>query len=144
MQSPIVFAKVNQALTLPRGFSKKLVRVWLENVARSEGKEIKQLQYVLCDDSYLYDLNHEYLNHDTLTDIITFPYSSDPIEAEIYISVERTGENAASYGSGNELEELCRVIVHGLLHMCGYKDKTDAEKAVMSSKESFYLQELKF
>ncbi len=99
--------------------------------------------YGLCSDSHLLDLNRQYLQHDTLTDIITFPYATDPIEAEIYISLDRVRENAKTYSGGDYDAEFHRVVVHGLLHMCGYDDHSVADRQIMRARESYYLQKLR-
>lgn len=142
MPAEIVFDLLDPTLSLPEGFSPERAVSWLMRVADREKKKIKYIQYVFCDDQYLYDINQEYLKHDTLTDIITFPYHSDPIEAEIYISLDRVKENAITFSNGDLVAELNRVIVHGLLHMCGYDDHTNEDKAEMRALESFYLIEL--
>ncbi|MGJ8683018.1 MAG: rRNA maturation RNase YbeY [Nonlabens sp.] len=108
---------------------------WLEEVALSEAKSIGEISYVFCDDDFLHKINLEYLNHDTLTDIITFDYcDEDFLNGEIYISVDRVRENAGAF-SVDFNTELHRVISHGLLHLCGYPDKTDEESKLMRSKE---------
>jgi len=108
-------------------------------VALKEGRKIGSLFFVFCSDDDLLELNEEYLNHNTLTDILTFPYSQDPIEADIYISLERVSENADLYSEGNKLKELLRVMVHGLLHMCNYNDHSRAGKSEMRTRETLYL-----
>lgn len=123
----------------PAHFDDQKVRSWLVATAASEGKRIESLQYIFCDDAYLVDLNSQYLNHDTLTDIITFPYATDPIEAEIYISLERVIDNAKTYNNGDLMGELRRVIVHGFLHMCGYNDLDQQSKSAMRDLEAKYL-----
>ncbi|MBK8502324.1 MAG: rRNA maturation RNase YbeY [Saprospiraceae bacterium] len=112
---------------------------WLAEVAKSEKKHISNLLYIFCTDSFLLDINQRYLNHDTLTDIITFPYNNNPIESEIYVSLERVFENADTFSQGHKLYELARVLVHGLLHMCGYSDNSEEGKRTMRAKESHYL-----
>src|SRR5215467_8933379 len=108
---------------------------WLRRVARQEKKQIKNLDYIFTNDDYLLSLNKQFLHHDTLTDILTFDHSRDKtISAEIYISIERVKDNTIRYGT-NLKEELQRVMVHGLLHCCGYRDKSAAEKQEMRSKE---------
>lgn len=108
---------------------------WLSSVIVSEGKKEGEINYVFCDDDYLHKINLEYLNHDTLTDIISFDYSiGNEIHGDIFVSVERVTENANEYKVTFE-EELKRVLVHGVLHYCGYKDKTDADVVIMRSKE---------
>ena len=114
---------------------------WLNEVAKQEGKKILELSYVFCSDDYLLQINQEYLNHDTLTDIVTFDNSEDPkkIEGDIFISIDRIKENGEKLGT---LEtELERVMVHGLLHLLGYKDKKKEDKAVMTEKEDFYIKQ---
>ncbi len=108
---------------------------WLENVITSEGKSLEEIGYIFCDDDYLLKINIDYLDHDTYTDIITFDYSVGKIlHGEIYISTERVLENSETYSVKFE-EELRRVLVHGVLHLSGYKDKTEEEAALMRSKE---------
>lgn len=108
---------------------------------RSEGKEVEALNYIFCNDEYLLTINKQYLNHDTLTDIITFELSPEgqPLVADIYISVERVRENAKAFNTsfGNE---LLRVVFHGALHLAGYKDKKAEQAELMRSKEEEYLQ----
>lgn len=106
-----------------------------------EALEVNAVNYNFCSDSYLLKLNITHLNHKTLTDIITFQYSSskEPVLAEIYISIDRVKENARLYNA-SFLDELRRVIVHGALHLCGYADKTSKEALLMRTKENFYLE----
>ncbi len=116
-------------------------KAWLNEVAKQEGKKILELSYVFCSDDYLLEINKEYLNHDTLTDIVTFDNSEDPkkIEGDIFISIDRVKENGEKLGtSATELE---RVMVHGLLHLLGYKDKKKEDKALMTEKEDFYIKQ---
>ena len=114
-------------------------KAWLNEVAKQEGKKILELTYVFCSDEYLLQINQEYLNHDTLTDIVTFDNSEDPkkIEGDIFISIERVRENGNKLGTSET--ELKRVMVHGLLHLLGYKDKKKEDKALMTEKEDYYL-----
>ena len=118
-----------------------LQKDWLIQVASDENKEIASLSYILCSDHYLHQINVDYLDHDTLTDIITFelgdPQDSN-IEGEIYISVDRVLDNASQL-SVEFTVELSRVLVHGLLHLIGYSDKTSEEKVIMRGKEDHYL-----
>jgi len=116
-------------------------KAWLNEVAKQEGKKILELTYVFCSDEYLLQINQEYLNHDTLTDIVTFDNSEDPkkIEGDIFISIERVRENGEKLGTSET--ELERVMVHGLLHLLGYKDKKKEEKALMTEKEDFYIKQ---
>jgi rRNA maturation RNase YbeY len=116
-------------------------KAWLNEVAKQEGKRILELSYVFCSDNYLLQINQEYLNHDTLTDIVTFDNSEDPkkIEGDIFISIDRVRENGEKLGTSET--ELERVMVHGLLHLLGYKDKKKEDKAVMTEKEDFYIKQ---
>ena len=109
---------------------------WLKAVIKSEGKEVGDLDYIFCDDEYLLEINEEYLDHDTFTDIITFDYSEDDlISAEIYISIDRVKENAKDFKVKFK-NELRRVIVHGVLHCCGYSDSSKELKAEMRALEN--------
>ena len=115
------------------------IRQWFEATAKSEGKHIGALNYIFCDDEYLIKINVEFLQHETYTDIITFDYSvGDELISDIYISTERVAENAKEFGETFD-GELNRVLIHGLLHLCGYKDKTEEEATLMRSKENYYL-----
>lgn len=108
---------------------------WLGNVITSENKKEGEINYIFCDDEYLHKINVEYLDHDTLTDIISFDYSmGNELHGDIFVSVERVKDNAADFNVSFE-EELKRVLVHGILHYCGYKDKGESEELLMRSKE---------
>ncbi len=108
---------------------------WIENVIESEGKDLGELSYIFCDDEYLLEINQQYLDHDTLTDIISFDYTEgDIISGDIFISVERVKDNALDFNVSFE-DELKRVIIHGVLHYCGYKDKSESDELLMRSKE---------
>ena len=113
---------------------------WLKAAIVKEKHALKELNFIFCTDEELYELNVEYLNHKTLTDIITFDNSEEEgtIEGDIYISVDRVKENASTYGKDFE-DELKRVLIHGVLHLLGYKDKTSASKKEMRDKEDLYL-----
>ncbi|RTY95879.1 rRNA maturation RNase YbeY [Flavobacterium sp. GT3R68] len=108
---------------------------WLSQVIVSENKKEGEINYVFCDDEYLHKINMEYLNHDTLTDIISFDYAvGNELHGDIFISVERVRDNAQDFDVSFE-EELKRVLVHGILHYCGYKDKAEDDEALMRQKE---------
>ena len=108
---------------------------WLSNVIQSENKSEGDINYIFCDDEYLLEINQQYLDHDTLTDIISFDYSvGNELHGDIFISIERVADNAADFGVSFD-EELKRVLVHGVLHYCGYKDKSDADEKLMRQKE---------
>lgn len=123
--------------TLPE---KKYTKRWLNDVLQTEGYKADTINYIFCSDSHLLKINQEYLNHDTLTDIITFDYSDLPntIESDIFISIERVRENASKLKRDLD-EELHRVLVHGLLHIIGYRDKTAKEQQEMREKEDACL-----
>lgn len=115
--------------------------IWLNSVAASEDREIQDMGYVFCSDNFLLDINQRYLEHDTLTDIITFDYCvEERLSGEIYISTDRVKENASQFNV-EFLTELQRVMVHGLLHLCGYGDKDDSEKQLMREKEAYYISQ---
>ena len=122
----------------------KKTSAWIERVVEAEGSSINSLSYVFCSDRYLLGINQEYLDHDTLTDIITFDYSdkhsksSQTLEGEVYISIQRVRENAQELGVAFETE-LHRVIIHGVLHLLGYKDKSAKDRAGMRRMEEKYL-----
>ncbi|WP_211356858.1 rRNA maturation RNase YbeY [Phaeodactylibacter luteus] len=115
--------------------SPSLLERWVEAVIEKENCTLQELTYIFCSDEYLYQVNLEYLSHDTYTDIITFPYQPPPVVySDIFISIDRVQENAAELGLPFE-QELHRVMIHGVLHLCGYPDKTPAEAAAMRQKE---------
>jgi probable rRNA maturation factor len=115
------------------------IRLWITESAKKEKRQITEVNYIFCSDKYLLSLNQDYLKHNTLTDIITFDNSEGPLIAgEIYISIDRVNENAAKYASGIT-DELHRVMIHGVLHLCGYKDKKPVDKTLMRKKEDAYL-----
>lgn len=108
---------------------------WIESIIASEQKILGEISYIFCDDDYLHTINLQYLNHDTLTDIISFDYTEgDIISGDIFISIERVKDNAKDFNVSFE-EELKRVLAHGVLHYCGYKDKSDSDALLMRSKE---------
>jgi rRNA maturation RNase YbeY len=115
------------------------VSEWISETITTENCNEGELNYIFCDDEYLHKLNVEFLDHDTLTDIISFDYSvGKELHGDIYISVERVADNAQDY-EVDFSEELHRVIIHGILHYCGYKDKTDEDALRMRAKENHYL-----
>ena len=124
---------------LPYGF-KKECRSVLYTIAESENRKINSLNIIITSDKELLSLNNQYLQHDYFTDIITFDYTeSNCLKGEMYISIERIMENAKTYNQTVELE-LQRIIIHGLLHLCRYSDKTENEKKLMTEKENYYLK----
>ena len=125
---------------------KAKVRTWIDSTIKSEGyKRIGELNFIFCSDAYLLDINKQYLNHDTYTDIVTFDSSEeeDVISGDIFISIERIRENAEKFNV-SERDELHRVIIHGVLHLCGYYDKKKDDKELMTSKENEYLDKRTF
>ena len=113
----------------------KLFSDWLSKVISSENKREGEINYIFCDDNYLVEINQQYLDHDTLTDIISFDYSiGNELHGDVFISVERVIENAQDFKVTFE-EELRRVIVHGVLHYCGYNDKNEEDENFMRQKE---------
>lgn len=115
---------------------------WISETIASEGFKQDEINYIFCDDDYLFKLNVQFLDHDTLTDIISFDYSIGKIiHGDIFISVERVRENAQDF-KVDFFDELHRVMIHGVLHYCGYKDKTDSDEKLMREKENHYLSQL--
>lgn len=112
---------------------------WLISSIDAENKYPGEITFIFCSDEYLLKLNQDYLKHDTLTDIITFDYSMDDlVSGDIYISIPRVTENADIFKCSFQ-DELHRVMIHGVLHLLGYKDKTPNNKAIMRGKEDYYL-----
>ncbi len=119
---------------------KLLLKTILSSIFAEEGYDFKSVSYIFCTDEYLLKLNQQYLKHDTFTDILTFTLSgvSLPIVSEIYISLERVKENAQHLKVKYE-DELHRVMIHGILHLCGYEDSTPKENSKIRAKEDYYL-----
>ena len=113
-------------------------RKWIKETISDQGKTLARIGYHFISDDALHALNVRHLEHDTLTDILTFPYSENPIEAEIFISVDRVSENAQDNATPF-LNELRRVMIHGVLHMCGWQDHTPQDKTRMRAQEDHYL-----
>ena len=112
---------------------------WVSHIIRERGGKTGEINYIFCSDDYLHEMNVEYLQHDTLTDIITFPYSDFPlVSGDLFISTDRIEENAIEYGSAYS-DELHRVIIHGVLHLCGQGDKSETEAAAMRELEDWAL-----
>jgi probable rRNA maturation factor len=123
--------------------SKRIISSWIRNSIKMENKDTGDINFIFCSDAYLLNLNIEYLNHNTLTDIITFDSTEteNEISGDIYISIDRVKENAQNLNS-LLIDELHRVIIHGILHLCGYMDKEEDEIKIMRQKEDFYLSRL--
>ncbi len=120
--------------------NKKNIRSWIQQTILAENHILKEINFIFCSDAYLLKINQDYLQHDTYTDIITFDNSETEKEiiGDIFISIERVSENAKIYGI-TMMQELNRIIIHGTLHLLGYKDKTAKNKKLMTDKENFYL-----
>ncbi|HOT87935.1 MAG TPA: rRNA maturation RNase YbeY [Bacteroidales bacterium] len=132
MYSGINFFSENCSFRLKE---KKMITAWLTKIIQKSSNKTGNITYIFCDDAYLADLNQKYLNHKTLTDIITFDYvEGNMINGDIFISIERVQENAIKYKTPFK-NELLRVICHGVLHLMGFADKNNSEKLVMRAKE---------
>lgn len=128
--------------TLP--FAERKTSQWIKNTALSYGKKVGRISYVFCSDDRILDVNKQFLQHDYYTDIITFDYSQqDVISGDIFISLDTVKTNAEKYGEAYE-RELYRVIIHGVLHLCGQKDETEEEYAEMKRKENLAIEEISF
>jgi len=134
----IYFFQEDLSFELPK---KLKTKQWLNKIARGEGFQIRNLNFIFCSDEYLYHINSEYLSHHTYTDIITFDHreTEKHLEGDIYISIERVKENA-NHQKENFLTEVKRVMSHGLFHLCGYGDKSTSEKKTMRAKEAQALE----
>jgi probable rRNA maturation factor len=120
---------------------KQVLKAFLASVFIHEQHSLKRLDYIFCSDEYLLGINQQFLQHDTYTDIITFDLtenSTEGIEAEIYISMDRVKANAIEHNT-HFTDEMVRVLVHGILHLCGYKDKAPIEQTLMREKEAEYI-----
>jgi rRNA maturation RNase YbeY len=116
-------------------YNEEQISSWVSAVILSENKKEGDINYIFCDDDYLLNINNQYLNHDTLTDIISFDYSvGNELHGDIFISTERVSDNAKDFNVTFE-DELKRVLVHGVLHYCGYKDKSESDEQLMRNKE---------
>ena len=124
--------------------NKELIRKWISHTIKDEGfKRSKELNFIFCSDRYLLSINQQYLDHNTYTDIITFDNSEEEniISGDIFISIDRIKENAIEF-KVKESHELHRVMIHGVLHLCGYLDEKAKDKELMTKKEDFYLSKL--
>ena len=134
----IFFHKENVSFSTDEEFVAK----WIKDSVYTLGFDLGELSLVFCSDEYLKKINIKYLNHDFFTDVITFDYSNEKLLfGDIYISTERVKENAKIYGSSFN-EELFRVIIHGVLHLCGFNDKTEEQKTLIRAKENEFLSSI--
>lgn len=125
-------------------FHEDFLKNQIESLVINEKYELGELTVVYCSDEFLLAMNKQYLNHDYYTDIITFDYvEKNVISGDLFISLDRVNENAENYGI-SQLKELYRVVLHGVLHLVGYKDKTDEEQEEMTKMEEFYLAKIDF
>lgn len=121
---------------------KRRITNWIKETISLEGKTTGDISFIFCSDNYLLEVNKQYLDHDYFTDIITFDYvENNVISGDIFISCDRVKENAREFNTGFE-NELSRIIIHGVLHLLGFKDKSKKDKLLMTEKEDFYLQVL--
>jgi rRNA maturation RNase YbeY len=134
-ETPVSFNFEDVEFELP---DEQKLQDWLMGVAESESKAFVEVSYIFCSDERLREMNVEFLDHDYYTDVITFPYSEDAVHGDVFISYDRVKDNAQTLGVPFE-QELCRVLVHGVLHLAGYLDKTPEAEQVMRQKEDFYL-----
>lgn len=120
--------------------NKRKIKTWIASAITAEGHTLQELNFILCSDEYLLRINQDYLNHDTYTDVITFDNSEvlKTIVGDVFISIERIQENASEI-KVPAIDELCRVMIHGTLHLLGYKDKTKPAKRLMTAREDHYL-----
>ena len=131
---------INLGVKIPGFVSKKELKQAVKDLVLNEGKSLKDLSLVFTDDDYLLEVNKQYLNHDYFTDVITFDYSDFPnVSGDVMISLDRVKDNAHSMNLAYELE-FYRVVFHGVLHLCGYKDKKKDDVSLMREKEDFYIQ----
>lgn len=130
---------INLGVKLPSFVSKKDLKQAVKHLVQNEGKSLKDLSLVFTDDDYLLEVNKQYLNHDYFTDVITFDYSDFPeVSGDVMISLDRVKDNAISMNLAFE-QEFYRVVFHGMLHLCGYKDKSKEDVVLMREKEDFYI-----
>jgi rRNA maturation RNase YbeY len=131
---------INLGVKIPSFVSKKQLKQFVKDLVSEEGKTLKDLSLVFTDDDYLLEVNKQYLNHDYFTDVITFDYSSFPeVSGDVMISLDRVKDNSLSLNLSFD-QEFYRVVFHGVLHLCGYKDKSKEDALLMREKEDYYLE----
>ena len=129
----------SEDLPLPK-IKRRLIANWLKEVILFEGKRVGEISFIFCSDEYLLDVNRKYLDHDYYTDVITFDYvEGEMVSGDIFISLDRVSENARNLNL-SFLEELDRIMVHGVLHLLGYKDKSRKDKILMTEREDYFLK----
>lgn len=135
---------INYELTADLSLDISKMETWFEDVVSRETKTLGDVCLIFCSDDFLLEINQQHLNHDYFTDIVTFDYTfENEVSGDLFISVDRIRENASDFGVTFE-EELHRVCIHGILHLCGYKDKTEADELLMRQKENEALTLLSF
>jgi len=132
----------HQQNTHPKLSNRKTLKLFIQKLFKQEKTNLEQLDYIFCTDEFLLQMNQQYLKHNYFTDIITFNLSenTNTIVGEVYISIDRVKENAIQFNT-SYVQELHRVLFHGALHLCGYKDKSKKDQALMRQKENFYLHQ---
>ncbi|MDR0755075.1 MAG: rRNA maturation RNase YbeY [Prevotellaceae bacterium] len=124
--------------------NRRQIKYWITNAVENENKNIGDINFIFCSDEYLFDMNKKYLKHNCFTDVITFDFCEDnKISGDIFISIDSVRANAIKYKQ-MFAEELYRVMIHGILHLCSYADSTKSEIALMRSKENNYLKKITF
>jgi rRNA maturation RNase YbeY len=129
----------NEDVPLPK-LKKRKSTNWIKSTILSEGKRVGDISFIFCSDNYLLEINKSYLDHDYFTDIITFDYVEGTlVSGDIFISVDRVLENSVEFKTTPE-DEMNRILIHGVLHLVGYKDKNKKDKLLMTEKENYYLK----
>lgn len=124
------------------GIKRRLASNWIKSVITEEGNTMGEISFIFCSDNYLLEVNKEYLNHDYFTDIITFDYvEGKQVSGDIFISTDRVKANASEFKT-TFVNEIHRILIHGILHLLGYKDKIKKDKVLMTEKEDYYLNKL--
>lgn len=128
----------NEDISFPK-VKKRIITDWIKKVIVAEGKEVGDISFISCSDEYLLEVNKKFLEHDYYTDVITFDYvENDIISGDIFISIDRIKANSVEFKC-DFTNEFLRILIHGVLHLIGYKDKTKSDKLLMTQKEDFYL-----
>lgn len=128
----------NEDISFPK-VKKRIITDWIKKVIKAEGKEVGDISFISCSDEYLLEVNKKFLEHDYYTDVITFDYvENDIISGDIFISIDRIKANSVEFKC-DFTNEFLRILIHGVLHLIGYKDKTKSDKLLMTQKEDFYL-----
>lgn len=118
-------------------FDPEFFSLWLSGVIDDYNKEVGELSFIFCSDEYLLEMNREHLNHDYYTDVITFDFTDNGVIAgDVFISYDRVVDNSEEFSEGSSYDEMCRVMIHGVLHLLGFNDKTDGERNIMRTEET--------